>query len=368
MEAAKAITNGIHRVFPEATVLAVPVADGGEGTVPALVAATGGETVTTTVTGPLGVPVNAAFGLLPDGVAVLEMAAAAGLSLVPEAGRDPRITTTYGVGELIKAALDRGATSIIIGIGGSATNDGGAGMAQALGVRLIDAGGRDLGFGGGQLDRLVTIDMSGLDPRIKKVKIQVACDVQNPLYGPAGASAVYGPQKGATPEMVRELDAKLRHFAGRIKEQLGIDVADIPGSGAAGGLGAGLIAFAGARLKPGIQLVLDTIDIDSMMRQVNLVITGEGRIDSQSAYGKVPAGVAARASRYNLPVIAIVGSIGPGVERLYNMGISSVMPIADGPISLQEAMDRAAELTADAAERTFRLLKTAFIIPAPHRK
>ncbi|MFZ5631355.1 MAG: glycerate kinase [Bacillota bacterium] len=358
LEAAKAITAGIHRVFPEATVLAVPMADGGEGTVQALVAATGGETITVTVTGPLGTPVNAEFGLLPEGAAVLEMAAASGLTLVPEDRRDPMITTTYGTGELIRAALDRGATRIVIGIGGSATNDCGAGMAQALGVRLLDAGGRELGRGGGQLGRLNKIDMSGLDPRIKKVRIQVACDVQNPLCGPAGASAVYGPQKGATPEMVKELDANLRHFAGQIKKQLGIDVAGIPGSGAAGGLGAGLIAFTGAELKPGIQLVLDAIDIDSLMGQVDLVITGEGRIDSQSAYGKVAAGVAARAARYNLPVIAIAGSIGPGMESLYKMGISSVVTIVNGPISLQEAMDRAVELTADAAERTFKLLKT----------
>lgn len=357
MEAARAITAGIHRVFPEAGVIGVPVADGGEGTVQALVAATGGEMVSARVTGPLGDPVEAVFGLLPDGTAVLEMSAASGLTLVPEERRDPGSATTFGTGQMIRAALDKGAGKIIIGIGGSATNDCGAGMAQALGVRLLDEGGRDLDLGGRSLDRLVRIDMSGLDPRIGKTPILVACDVQNPLCGPGGASAVYGPQKGATPEMVKKLDANLRHFAGRIKDQLGIDVAGIPGSGAAGGLGAGLMAFTGAELRPGIDMVLEAVNIDGLLDQADLVITGEGQIDGQSALGKVPSGVAARAATHNLPVIAIVGGIGPGSERLYEMGITSAVTIVNGPITLKEAMERAAGLAADAAERAFRLIR-----------
>lgn len=358
LEVATAVSAGIYRVLPQAKILSVPMADGGEGTVEALVTATNGKLVNVTVTGPLGTPVNAKFGILPDGTAALEMASASGLTLVPADQRDPRITTTFGTGELIKAALDYGATNIVMGIGGSATNDCGAGMAQALGVRLLDKGRKELGFGGGQLDQLDYIDMSGLDPRLKNVTIQVACDVTNPLCGPTGASAIYGPQKGATPQIVTELDNKLGYFSGKLKEQLQQDVADIPGAGAAGGLGAGLIAFTGAELKSGVEIVLDTINIDSLMQQVDLVITGEGQIDHQSAYGKVPMGVAARAAKYNLPVIAIAGSIGSGTEKLYGLGISSIVTIANGPISLDEAMANAAALTTDAAERTFRLLKT----------
>lgn len=357
MQAAEAIRAGIVRVCPGAEVLAVPVADGGEGTVEALVAATGGEFAEVVVTGPLGTPVNARFGLLPGDTAVLEMAAASGLTLVPEEKRNPMLTTTFGTGELIKAALDRGATIIVMGIGGSATNDGGTGMAKALGVRLLDASGKDLKPGAVDLGKLARIDMAGLDPRVRRVKIRVACDVQNPLCGPTGASTVYGPQKGATPEMVAHLDAGLAHLAGIIREQLGIDVAEIPGAGAAGGLGAGLIAFAGAELQSGVDLVLDTLDLDSMMRGVDLVITGEGQIDGQSAYGKVPAGVAARAAKQGLPVLAVTGGIGPGAESLYQLGVTAIIPIVNGPISKKEAMENAAALTTAAVDRAFRLLK-----------
>lgn len=362
-EAGRAITAGIHRVLPDAAVTAVPMADGGEGTVEALITATGGRTVPVSVTGPLGYPVEAWFGLLPDGTAALEMAAASGLTLVPEEKRNPCITTTFGTGELIRAALDHGAKRIIMGIGGSATNDGGAGMAQALGVRLLDAGGKDLGYGGGLLGRLCRIDMSGLDHRLREVKIEVACDVQNPLCGSCGASAVYGPQKGATPEMVETLDAGLRFFAGCIEEQLGLEVAGIPGSGAAGGLGAGLLAFAGAELKSGVNLVLDAVNIDSYLQQTDLVITGEGQLDGQSACGKVPAGVAVRAARYGLPVIALAGNIGPGADSLYRLGISAVVTIVSGPMGLNKALDRAFELTSDAAARTMRLLMAGQKLP-----
>lgn len=358
LEAAAAVAGGIYRVLPDAQITTAPLADGGEGTVDALVAATGGQKLSATVAGPLGHPVTAEYGLLPDGTAVLEMAAASGLTLVPGNSRDPRITSTFGTGELMRAALDNGTAKIIMGIGGSATNDCGAGMAQALGIRLLDADGMELGPGGGQLDRLRRIDLSGLDPRLKQVSIEVACDVRNPLCGPQGASAVYGPQKGATPAMVEELDAKLGFFAACIKEQLGIDLAGTPGSGAAGGLGAGLLAFAGATLKSGVNLVLDAIKIDRLLQNADLVITGEGQLDGQSSYGKATAGVAARTAVHGLPVIALVGSIGPGADKLYDLGISSIIPIVSGPVSLGEAMDRAAELLTDAAERTFRLLKT----------
>ncbi|MCG8402186.1 MAG: glycerate kinase [Firmicutes bacterium] len=357
MAAAEAVAAGIRRVYPDAQITAVPVGDGGEGTARAMVSATGGKMVPVQVTGPLGSPVPAEFGMLPDGTAVLEMASASGLTLVPANRRDPRWTTTYGTGELIKAALDSGATAIIIGIGGSATNDGGAGMAQALGARLLDGAGKELGFGGAGLDKLRLIDVSDLDSRLKEVNIKVACDVRNPLCGPAGAAAVYGPQKGATPEMVDILDRRLEHFGAEIKKQLGIDVAGIPGSGAAGGLGAGLVAFTGAELAPGVELVLDAIKIDRLMAQVDLVITGEGRVDAQSAYGKVPTGVAGRARRRGLPVLAVAGSVGPGAEKLYDMGIDSIITIAPGPISDAEAMQKARALTADAVERSFRILK-----------
>ncbi len=351
------VMEGIRRVIPEAQVKVLPIADGGEGTVQALVAATGGKLVTVQVTGPLGDPVQARFGLLPDGTAVLEMAEASGLTLVPEGLRDPTRTTTYGTGELMLKALDMGAARMVIGIGGSATNDGGAGMAQALGVSLKDAQGRELPFGGGALGNLAVIDLSGLDPRVKGVPITVACDVKNPLYGPNGASHIYGPQKGATPEMIRLLDDNLRHLAGIIRDQLGLDVQDIPGAGAAGGLGAGLIAFAGAQLRSGVETVLDTIGFDDHLMGVDLVITGEGRLDHQSVFGKVPVGVAARASRLGIPVIAMVGEIGPEAREVFNYGIDSAVTLVNGPMGLSQAMERAADLLADAAERTFRLIK-----------
>lgn len=356
-EAGAAIAAGIYRVFPDARVTVLPMADGGEGTVQALVAATGGRLIPVQVSGPLGEPVQAYFGLLPDGTAVLEMAQASGLTLVPESLRDPTKTTTYGTGELIASALDRGATRLVIGIGGSATNDGGAGMAQALGVRLRDRHGREIPPGGGSLGSLATIDMSGLDPRIKTVSITVACDVKNPLCGQSGASAVYAPQKGATPEVVRQLDDNLRHFARIIREQLQKDIMDIPGAGAAGGLGAGLIAFTGAEVRSGVGTVLDTVRFEDYLADVDLVITGEGRLDRQSAFGKVPVGVAGRAKKFGIPVIAMVGEIGPGAHEVFNHGIDSVVTLVSGPISLPQAMETGANLLADAAERTFRLIR-----------
>jgi glycerate kinase len=359
----EAIAAGVRAVAPRADIEVVPVADGGEGTVTALVAATGGEIYTATVTGPLGEPVQATWGTLGDQsgasagrTAVIEMAAASGLPLVPPARRDPRITTTRGTGELLRAALDAGCTRILIGIGGSATNDGGAGMAAALGGRLLDAGGAELPSGGAALALLARIDTSGLDPRLRQTEVLVACDVTNPLTGPTGASAVYGPQKGATPEMVAALDAALAHYALVLTRDLGADVASVPGAGAAGGLGAGLMAFTGASLVPGARLVLDTLDFDARVAGAALVITAEGQLDSQTAYGKAVGAVAAAAHKAGAGVVALAGRIAMGDATLAALGIDAALPLADGPLALEESMARAAELVTAAASRAMRLL------------
>src|SRR6266566_6185229 len=310
-QAGQAIAQGVRAAYPLAEIEIVPIADGGEGTVQALVYATGCQIVQQTVTGPLGEPVPAFFGLLGDGsTAALEMAAAAGLPLVPPERRDPRITTTYGVGELIQAALDHGSRHFIIGIGGSATNDGGAGMAQALGVSLLSRQGTEIARGGAALATLVHISTSTMDPRLQKCTVEVACDVTNPLCGPTGATAVYGPQKGATPEMIEELDKALAHYAKIIEQDLGMSVRDIPGAGAAGGLGAGLIAFLHAKLRPGAQIVFEAVHLEERIRTADLVITAEGQIDAQTAYGKSVGAVAEIAKRYDLPVLAFAGSLG----------------------------------------------------------
>lgn len=356
-KAGEAITAGIQRVFPDATTEVITMADGGEGTVEAIVQAEDGKIQVIRVTSPIGEKVESILGQLPDGTVVLEMASASGLPLVPKEKRNPLVTSTYGTGELILKAMDLGAKQIVMGIGGSATNDGGAGMAQALGVKLLDREGRELEPGGEALARLERIDISGIDPRLKQTKVIVMCDVVNPLCGPCGASAVYGPQKGATPEMVKRLDENLAHFAQKIREQLGLDLADVPGAGAAGGLGAGLLAFTRAELKTGVEAILDTVGFDERLKHADVVITGEGRIDGQSVYGKVPMGVAKRAIKYGKPTLAIVGSIGPGSESLYEHGLSSILSIVNGPMSLENSMDKAYDLTVEAAERGFRILR-----------
>ncbi|MEL1135468.1 glycerate kinase [Desulfitobacterium sp. THU1] len=356
-KAGEAITLGIQRVFPKASTEIISMADGGEGTVEAIVYATKGEILKAKVTSPLGEPLDAILGKLPDGTVVLEMASASGLPLVPPEKRNPLLTSTRGTGELIRAALDLNPKEILIGIGGSATNDGGAGMAQALGARLLDREGRELMPGGGALEHLEKIDITGLDSRLQTTKITVMCDVDNPLCGPRGASAIYGPQKGADPEMVQYLDQNLARFSQIVLKDLGMDLKDVPGAGAAGGLGMGLLAFTGAKLKTGIEAVLDTVDFDNKLQVADLVITGEGRIDGQSIYGKVPMGVAKRAHRSGKPTLAIVGSIGAGSEELYNHGLSSIIAIVNGPMSLEQSMEKAFELTADATERGFRILQ-----------
>lgn len=357
-ETGQAIARGVQAVYPAAEVCIVPVADGGEGTVQALVDATGGKLVQREVTGPLGEPVTATFGLLGDGqTAAIEMAACAGLPLVPPECRDPRRTTTFGVGELIRAALELRCTRLLIGIGGSATNDGGAGMAQALGAHLVTTEGSELARGGSALSTLAHIDISTLDEWLYACKIEVACDVTNPLCGPLGASAVYGPQKGATAAMVGELDAALAHYARIIEQDLQRSVKDIPGAGAAGGLGAGLLAFLGAELRPGAQIVLEAVHLEEQLRTADLVITAEGRLDEQTAYGKSVGAVASLAKRYRLPVLALAGGLGMHYQTVYQLGIDAVMPLPARPVTLEYAMEHADELVTDATERALMLVK-----------
>lgn len=359
LDVAREIKAGFSEVFPDADYVLVPVADGGEGTVEALVAATGGEVVTLRATGPLGEPVEAFYGLTGDGAtAVIEMAAASGLELVPPDRRDPLKTTTFGVGEMIRAALDRGARHLIVGVGGSATNDGGAGMAQALGIRLLDAAGRDLPPGGGALGDLVRIDLSGLDPRIAGCRIEVACDVDNPLVGPNGASAIFGPQKGATAETIAHLDAGLANLAAKLAEETGLSVADLPGGGAAGGLAAGLHAFLGAELRPGAEIVMNAVGLDAAVADADLVLTGEGRIDHQTIHGKTPIGVAAVAKRRGRPVVAIAGSLGKDAHVVHAHGIDAVFSVLSRPCTVAEALAGAAEnvrVTARNVAATWRL-------------
>lgn len=331
------------------------MADGGEGTVDALVAATGGSIREASVSGPLGEKVTAQFGLLGDPQsAVIEMAAAAGLVLVPADKRNPLAATTYGTGELLLAAIASGARRLIVGIGGSATNDGGAGLGQALGFALLDSGGREIKPGGGELGRLAKIDPSGRKRELEGVEIAIACDVTNPLCGPDGASAVYGPQKGATPEMVKTLDQNLAHFAAIVERDLGALIRDLPGSGAAGGLGGGLVAFAGGKLSPGIDLVIKAVNLEPRLRNADLCLTAEGAIDGQSAFGKTAVGVARLARSLGCPVLAFAGSIGPGARAVLEQGIDAYFSICPAPITLEQAIARAAGLLEHATEQAVR--------------
>lgn len=343
-QVATQIEQGFREIFPEAHYVKLPVADGGEGTVEAMVAATGGKIVRLKVTGPLGEEVEAFYGLSgDDSCAYIEMAAASGLELVPAAQRDPLITTSYGTGELIRSALDKGVQHFIIGIGGSATNDGGAGMVQALGAKLLDKEGKQIGFGGGRLNDLAKIDIADFDPRIKECRFEVACDVTNPLLGKEGASAVFGPQKGATPELVEQLDKALAYYAEIIRRDLDADVLSIPGGGAAGGMGAALHAFCGAELRRGIEIVTEALGLDELVKDATLVITGEGRIDSQTIHGKVPIGVAQVAKRYNKPVIGIAGSLTKDVAVVHQHGLDAVFSVIYSICTLEDALKNAAD-------------------------
>ncbi len=357
LEIAQAFEVGVKRAAPSVKTVLVPVADGGDGTLQALVDSSAGRIIETTVTGPIGNPVVAHWGAMGDHVtAVIEMARASGLALIGRDQRDPLNATTRGTGELIKAALDAGHTRFIVGIGGSATNDGGAGMAQALGARLLDAHGRDLPPGGAALVDLRRIDISGMDRRVAGAKFTVACDVNNPLCGSSGASAIFGPQKGATPEMVKQLDSSLSHFADLILRDLGVDVRDRPGAGAAGGLGAGLMAFVNADLRPGIDIMLDAVQLEPKLAHADLVITGEGQIDKSTVFNKAPIGVARLAKKYNIPVVAIAGSLGEGYEQVLPLGIDAVFSFVNGPMSLDDAIGRTRQLAADTAEQAVRAI------------
>ena len=362
-EVAEAIASGLRRVFPDAECALLPVADGGEGTAAALASATGGELLAESVTGPLGEPVEARWALLGDGrTAVVELAEAAGLTLVPADRRDPRVTTTRGVGELLLAAARHpGVSRLLVGLGGSATNDGGAGILHALGFRLRTAAGEELPPGGAALAHLASVETTGMAlPRA--LEVVIACDVDNPLAGPRGASAVFGPQKGATPDDVARLDAALAHYASKMAETTGRDVSAVPGAGAAGGAAAGLLwAFPEAQLRPGIDLVLDAVDFEARLRGADLVLTGEGRLDAQTLGGTVVAGVARRARAAGVPAVgAIVGGLAPdvdlgGLER--RLGVAAVMPLAPGPCTLEESVAATRVWLADAAERAARWMR-----------
>lgn len=353
MEAARLLGEAAHRHFPGCVCEVVPMADGGEGTAAALVGACGGELRRACVSDPLGRPVEAAYALLPDGRAVVEMAAASGLPLLSPGERNPLLTSTFGTGELVRAALDAGARDVTMALGGSATNDGGLGMARALGVRLLDAGGRELAGCGADLARVVRLDLAGLDPRVAAADFHLMCDVDNPLTGAHGASAVFGPQKGATPEMVAELDAGMRSYARVLSAAFGRDF-DVPGAGAAGGLAAGCMAFLGARAESGVARVLELTGFSARLARADLCVTGEGHADAQTARGKVVAGVAAACARAGVPCVAVVGGMDAGAADL--PGLTAAVPTAIDAMPLEEALGRAEELYALAAERLFSLL------------
>ncbi|HHY42160.1 MAG TPA: glycerate kinase [Thermoanaerobacterales bacterium] len=353
IQAANAIEKGIMKAARNCQepveVIKVPMADGGEGTVEAVISAVGGDIISTKVIDPLGREIDSFFGILPDNTAIIEMAAASGLNLLSKEELNPMKTTSYGTGQLIKAALDTGCTNIILGIGGSATNDGGAGMCQALGIKFLDSQGKEIGFGGGELNKIESIDTSGIDPRIANTSLTVASDVQNVLTGRNGASAVYGPQKGATPEMVEILDNNLLHFAQIIKKYVGIDILNLPGSGAAGGLGGALMAFFNSKFRPGIEVVMELTQFEEKIKDATLVFTGEGSTDYQTLYGKVPFGIAKLASKYKIPVICVSGALGCGYEDLYDVGIEALFSIVNRPMSLEEAMAKGEKLLEKAA-------------------
>ena len=366
-EACDSIAEGIRRVLPKAQIVSIPMADGGEGTVEALVTSTQGQLRTVTVTGPLGEPVNAVYGILGASeskgksktiIAVIEMAAAAGLTLVPKNKQNPLYTTTHGVGQLIRDALDQGCRDFIIGIGGSATNDGGAGMAQGLGVRFLDRNQNEITapMTGARMGRVDSIDSTQLDPRIAESNFVVACDVQNPLLGPTGATRTYGPQKGADAEALEILENNMTHIITKIEKLVSKTIRDIPGAGAAGGIGASLIAFNDAELQSGIDIVLRYNCFAERAANADLIITGEGRIDGQTVYGKTVAGVASAAQQLAIPVIALAGSIGPDAHKVLDIGVSAYLPITPGPITLAKAIPNAKEYLADMAEQVTRIL------------
>lgn len=355
IQAGEAIAEGIRRRLPNADIHVFPVADGGEGTMDSLVHATGGRIVDVIVTGPLGKDVIAQYGCLGDGrTCVIEMASASGIVLVDKAELNPLLATTYGTGELIRHALDAGFRDFILGIGGSATNDGGIGMLQALGMKLLDSAAHSVGLGGAAVGDIERIDASHWDARIRESTFTIASDVENPLVGPSGASAVFGPQKGADPHMVDKLDASLQHFADVVEQYTGIRLHNRPGAGAAGGLGGAFQAFFPSRMERGIDVVLAYIGLREAMNDADVVFTGEGKLDAQTASGKTPMGVAQLAKQFNIPVFAMAGAVGQGIDILYDHGITSVHSIVSGPMSVEQAMADAKKLLADRAEQVIR--------------
>lgn len=359
MEAGMAIKDGILAAKPDAEVIVKPLADGGEGTTDALIEGMNGERIDLTVTGPMHTPVDAYYGYLKDtNTAVMEMASAAGITLVPDSEKNPLLATSYGVGEMINDAIQRGCRNFIIGIGGSVTNDGGIGMLKALGVRFLDENGEDAGEGGQALAKVARIDVSGMNPLLKECHIQVACDVNNPLCGENGSTYVYGPQKGVTEDMKKTLDEAMAHFAGVTSETLENDYMNTPGAGAAGGLGYAFLAYTGAALTPGIELILDAVGLEEELSGADVVVTGEGRLDFQTAMGKAPVGVARLAKKYNAKVIAFAGSVTKEATACNNEGIDAFFPILRSVCTLAEAMDPVAarnNMTAT-VEQVFRLL------------
>ena len=359
MEAGMAIKDGILAAKPDAEVIVKPLADGGEGTTDALIEGMNGERIDLTVTGPMHTPVDAYYGYLKDtNTAVMEMASAAGITLVPDTEKNPLLATSYGVGEMINDAIQRGCRNFIIGIGGSVTNDGGIGMLKALGVRFLDENGEDAGEGGQALAKVARIDVSGMNPLLKECHIQVACDVNNPLCGENGSTYVYGPQKGVTEDMKKTLDEAMAHFARVTSETLENDYMNTPGAGAAGGLGYAFLAYTGAALTPGIELILDAVGLEEELSGADVVVTGEGRLDFQTAMGKAPVGVARLAKKYNAKVIAFAGSVTKEATACNKEGIDAFFPILRGVCTLAEAMDPVAarnNMTAT-VEQVFRLL------------
>ncbi len=358
LEVAQAIKSGFAEIFPDAEYCLVPMADGGEGTVQSLVDASLGKIVHCPVTAPLGNQIIAFFGVTGDGdTAIIEMAAASGLPLVPVEQRNPTKTTSFGTGELIKRALDQGVSKIILGIGGSATNDGGVGMLQALGVKFTDNQGNSIQAGGKHLREIINIDFTKLDPRLQNIEILVACDVDNPLCGERGASAIFAPQKGATPEMVKELDDALNHFAKVVLSQYGKEIKNIAGAGAAGGMGAGLLLLPKVKLQKGVAIVLNYTQLAQKIQNADLVITGEGRMDGQSIFGKTPIGVAKVAKSFNKPVIAVVGSLGDGYQAVYEHGIDAIFPIINNTKGLADALANATQNLHRTARNIAKLLQ-----------
>jgi glycerate 2-kinase len=358
LQAAVCIQRGLKSAIPNVRTVIIPVADGGDGTVLAITQATGGRLLKSRVHNPLGRPVSATWGLTGDHkTAIIEMATASGLVLIKSAERNPLRTCTFGTGQLIRHALDQGARRILIGIGGSATNDGGMGMARALGAKFLDKNGCELPPGGGSLTKLARIDLSGLDPRLARTRIEVACDVTNPLTGPRGAAAIYGPQKGATPAMVRHLDAGLRHLAAILRRDHKINVEKVPGSGAAGGMGAGLMAFARGQLRPGIDIVVDAVDLRARIKGADLVITGEGRLDAQTAHGKAPAGVAQVAHSLGIPAIAICGSLAANADGSLPKGLLAAFSALEELMDESELPARAPGMLTRCATEVGRLLR-----------